>query len=213
MDNSRLRRFSPELRNPIYELVLHDPEGFRIFQYDGTHPDTGEPDGRPRGIDLYYNDRFRVGGALNPAKTCKEIRTQALPLFYHLNTFTLCYSSDSHSVGAWSSQMKTTYAASLTLKCYQYEYDRHGRRNSTGRGKYMCHLDVQKECSVVIYDLPSHDKKLARAAIEAAYEEQVAKIEERAVEYECCIGVGRMKDDLLDGADVGRTLMLQAVGK
>ncbi|KAK5705745.1 hypothetical protein LTR17_021380 [Elasticomyces elasticus] len=65
MENSLFGKLSAELRNQIYKLVLHDPEGFKIFQHDGTHPDSGLPDGKAKGINLYFvglhkEERIRI---------------------------------------------------------------------------------------------------------------------------------------------------------
>ncbi|KAK6400210.1 hypothetical protein LTR81_024489 [Elasticomyces elasticus] len=290
MENSLFGKLSPELKNQIYKLVLHDHEGFKIFQHDGTHPDSGLPDGKAKGINLYFiytkelmadnakSDKLRARDALAITESCKAIRSETLSMFYYLNTFTLCYASASHSVGKWSAAMKTTYESSIKacrdwlrtlpasasgvidrlyiahdggeaytpgprptywwndarrvekallhpylqpssihilvqFKCYEYEFNNHLRRRSSTGQRGMCHLDIQKECSIVVYDLPTHDKALAKAAIESTYADQVAKTEARAMEYGCCIGVEKLKTSLLKGASEGKKLMSQAVGK
>ncbi|KAK3617458.1 hypothetical protein LTR56_025285 [Elasticomyces elasticus] len=278
MESSLFGKLSPELRNSIYKLVLHDPDGFKIFQHDGTHPDSGLPDGKAKGINLYFSDKLRVRDALAITECCNGIRSETLSMFYYLNTFTLCYASASHSVGKWSAAMKTTYESSIKacrdwlrtlpasasgvidrlyiahdggeaytpgprptywwndarrvekallyqylqpssihilvqFKCYEYEFNNHLRRRSSTGQRGMCHLDIQKECSLVVYDVPTHDNALAKVAIESTYADQVAKIEARATEYGCCIGVEKLKNSLLKGASDGRKLMLQAVGK
>lgn len=79
MENSRLNKLPAELRLNIYELALTIPEGISLeIIYDHQ--------GEPSGLEVVSKDARETLQLLN---TCKQIRNEALPVFFSSNRFVI----------------------------------------------------------------------------------------------------------------------------
>lgn len=82
MDTSPFANLAGELRNRIYELVLHEPEGFK-FLYKISPRNKNVLKGICKTNGVAKEKQF-----LAITKVCRQIRKEALRLFYNLTSFT-----------------------------------------------------------------------------------------------------------------------------
>ncbi|KAK3642326.1 hypothetical protein LTR22_016140 [Elasticomyces elasticus] len=122
MDKSPLRRLPAELRNVIYELVLvtdADELGYNnitlFASTDGRIPANCKYERKDVHIAAIATDKCRTRTALSMTLTCREIRTETLPMFLHLNSFVLQHATG--KMGIWSLQREQVYTNTLKVFC------------------------------------------------------------------------------------------------
>ena len=74
MEHSRLHKLPGELRNRIYRLALVQGDSFRL------HPTE-------TGIFVWHKSKNMAKEAYNLLSTCKQVRAEALPIFFAENHF------------------------------------------------------------------------------------------------------------------------------
>ncbi|KAK4888944.1 hypothetical protein LTR27_012224 [Elasticomyces elasticus] len=122
MDKSPLRRLPAEIRNTIYELVLVadanklGSNNITLFaSTDGRIAANCKYEREDVHITAIATDRRRARTALSMTLTCREIRTEALPMFLHLNSFVLQHATG--KMGIWSPQREQVYTNALKVFC------------------------------------------------------------------------------------------------